>query len=289
MDLTHRIELTRHRTTPALAGLVAGVVGLTERAPGPVERRQPAGSMLPLVVSFGAPLRVVALSEGVGAARSYGSFVAGFSTGHADTRFERTQDSVQVYLTPLGVRAVLHTPGSELAHRVTAVEDVVPVFGSVAERLAGLPTWAQRFAHIERMLVARAAQGPLVPGWVTWMWRQLRVTGGQARIGELVAATGWSHRHVTSTFSREIGLSPKQAAAVVRFERAAMDLGRLPLAGVAARHGYADQSHLARAVARYAGESPTALAAAQRPTPSSALGMTSEPGTAPSAEAPRWP
>jgi AraC-like DNA-binding protein len=104
------------------------------------------------------------------------------------------------------------------------------------------------------------------------MWRQIDASGGQARIGELVEQTGWSHRHVATVFGAEVGLTPKQAAGVVRFERAAADLGRLPLAHIAARHGYADQSHLTRAVARYAGETPSELAAARRPTPSTALG-----------------
>ena len=49
-----------------------------------------------------------------------------------------------------------------------------------------------------------------------------------------------------------------------RFERAAADLGRLPLTEVAIRHGYADQSHLTRAVLRHAGETPTERAAPHR-------------------------
>ena len=69
-----------------------------------------------------------------------------------------------------------------------------------------------------------------------------------------------------------MGLAPKQAAGVIRFERAAADLGRLSLAEIAVRHGYADQSHLTRDVARYAGETPSELAAARRPTPATALG-----------------
>jgi len=104
------------------------------------------------------------------------------------------------------------------------------------------------------------------------MWRQIDASGGQARIGELVEQTGWSHRHVAAVFGAQVGLTPKQAAGVLRFERAAADLGRLPLADIAARHGYADQSHLTRAFIRYAGETPSELAAARRPTPSTALG-----------------
>ena len=40
-----------------------------------------------------------------------------------------------------------------------------------------------------------------------------------------------------------------------------------------ARHGYADQAHLARAVRRYAGETASAFAAARRPTAWTAIGL----------------
>ena len=73
-------ELVRHRPHPSLAGLVAGIVGLSESAVEAVERRQPAGSLLPVVVSFGDPLEVVTLSDGEGAGQ-HSSFIAGFMPG----------------------------------------------------------------------------------------------------------------------------------------------------------------------------------------------------------------
>ena len=250
---------------------------MSERATGVVRRRQPAGTLLPFVVSFGEPLEIDSLSDGSGAGRSYRSFVAGPSTGHASTRFDRGQDCVQVYLTPLGARRVLGVPGKEVARRVIAVGDVVPDLGDLAERLGSVATWGERFALVEAALVHQVARGTGPPNWVGWMWRQIQMSGGQARIGDLVAQTGWSHRHVATVFREQIGLAPKEAAGVIRFERAAADLGRLSLAEIAVRHGYADQSHLTRDVARYAGETPSELAAARRPTPTTALGR-AQPG-----------
>jgi AraC-like DNA-binding protein len=60
---------------------------------------------------------------------------------------------------------------------------------------------------------------------------------------------------------------------VVRFERVNADLGSAPLAELAMKHGYADQSHLTREVTRYAGEPPLELARARRPTVHTALGV----------------
>lgn len=273
MEASHRVRIVRGRVPPALDGAVAGLVGLSERAPGAVRRRQPAGTLLPLVLSFGPPLHVEALAEGNGADRAYGSFVAGPSTGWADTRFAGGQDCVQVYLTPVGIRRILGVPGSEVARSVLPLGEIArDLDATLADRLHAVPTWEERLDLVAALLGRRADRNPAVPDWLSWMWGRIRLSGGRARIGDLVAATGWSHRYVATAFREETGLTPKEAAGVVRFERASADLGRIPLAEVAARHGYADQSHLAREVRRYAGETPGELAAARRPTPATALG-----------------
>jgi AraC-like DNA-binding protein len=270
----HTIEVVRHRAHRALRGLVAGVVGLRETAPGVVTRRQPAGSLLPLVLSFGNPLEITTLSAGEGAGRAYGSFVAGLMPGYASTSFERSQDCVQIYLTPRGAHSIL---GGPFAGRVTAVDDIDGIgplrSGTLSERLHGLASWRERFALVEAVLLRLAGHGRDTDDFVNWMWAQIQASGGRARIGDLIGQTGWSHRHATTRFRDQVGLTPKAAAAVVRFERASADLGTAPLSELAIRHGYADQSHLSHEVARYAGEPPLELARAQRPTAHTALGV----------------
>jgi len=274
------LEVVRLPTHPGLQGLVAGIVGFREQSAVPLERRQPAGTLLPLVLSFGDPFEIVDVAAGEGAG-TYGSFLSGFMPGPASTRSGHSNACVQVYLTPLGVSRLLGVPGQEVAGRVIAVEDLIPQLGaSFSERLAEAGTWRPRFDLVQSTLLARA--GPPVDPLVSWLWDRITESGGQVRIGDLVAETGWSHRYVTTRFQRAVGLTPKAAAGVVRFERAAADistssihrLGALPVAEVAARHGYADQSHLTRDVVRYAGETPAALAVSQRPTAHTALGTT---------------
>ena len=266
MEAARRIEIVRHRTHAALRGLVAGVVGMSELASAPVRRRQSAGSLIPLVLSFGSPLEI----EGI----AYGSFVAGLSTSSTTTRFENGQDCVQVYLTPLGVSRLLGVPGREIARRVLVVDDLLPSWGdSIVDQLASARSWGERFALVETLLLESSQRTDPAPEWVAGMFGDIAASAGGIRIGDLVSKSGWSHRHVAQTFGEYIGLTPKQLAGVIRFERASRDLGRRPLAEIAATHGYADQSHLTRDVIRYAGETPTQLAAAMRPTAHTALGM----------------
>lgn len=45
--------------------------------------------------------------------------------------------------------------------------------------------------------------------------------GGTLAIATLVEEIGWSQRHLAATFREQIGLTPKAAARVLRFERCA--------------------------------------------------------------------
>jgi AraC-like DNA-binding protein len=89
-------------------------------------------------------------------------------------------------------------------------------------------------------------------------------TGGQLSTAGLADQVGWSSRHLGNRFTAEIGLTPKVAARVVRFDRARRRLGERAgsglassLADLAADCGYFDQAHLAREFRDLAGCSPT--------------------------------
>lgn len=86
-------------------------------------------------------------------------------------------------------------------------------------------------------------------------------------IADVARRLGVSPRHLTRTFRRGIGLTPKMFARISRFQRVAAlldgdGLGGEVLAGVALACGYYDQSHLVRDVRAFAGGTPVALRAA---------------------------
>jgi AraC-like DNA-binding protein len=240
------------------------VVGIVEDAPTVRHRTQPAGTLLPLVVSYDAPLHV--------AGHDRQSFVAGFMPRPVATAFSGRHAAVQVYLTPLGVRRLLGVPGSALAEQVVDVPELARGLADLPERLAAAGDWAERFALVDDALLALAADAPPDDPLVAWAWQRLEASGGRLRIGDLAAQSGWSARHLSGRFRDAVGVAPKVAAGVIRFERASRDLGRLASAEVAARHGFADQSHLHRDVVRFAGETPAQLAEARRPTARTAIG-----------------
>jgi AraC-like DNA-binding protein len=92
-------------------------------------------------------------------------------------------------------------------------------------------------------------------------WGQLEASCGEIRVERLAAETGWSRKRLWSRFRAQIGLSPKRAAQLIRFDHAAHRLAAGQSAAlVAAESGYVDQSHLHRDVVAFAGKTPTAIA-----------------------------
>ena len=87
-------------------------------------------------------------------------------------------------------------------------------------------------------------------------------------IAQLATEVGWSHRHLIARFKEQVGLRPKTAARLVRFQGV---LGRLEAGrgldwGLLARAaGYADQAHLVREFHQFTGTTPTEFAAQTTP------------------------
>ncbi|RAG82964.1 AraC family transcriptional regulator [Streptacidiphilus pinicola] len=192
-----------------------------------------------------------------------GSVVAGPGLGFGGSVWVRGAgvECVQVRLSPLLAGAVLGVPAVEL-DGVVALEDVWGrETARIRERLAETSSWAERFALAETLLERRCAERVLVDPEVAWAWRRILVGGGRLRVETLADEVGWSRKRLWSRFRAQVGLPPKRAAQLVRFDRAVHRLVAGEVAArVAAEGGYADQSHLHRDVAAFAGTTPTAVA-----------------------------
>ena len=102
-------------------------------------------------------------------------------------------------------------------------------------------------------------------------WRLLSASRGRIRVGELAERVFLSRRRLSTVFAAELGVTPKEAARIMRFTHAvtrigqAVRAGSLDLAAVAAECGYADQSHLTREFHAMAGTSPSGWVAEEFP------------------------
>jgi AraC-like DNA-binding protein len=156
--------------------------------------------------------------------------------------------------------------------RCTA-ERVVPSVGPARLReLAAAPSWKARFGLVDRVL-ADAMDDAVGAGRhpdpeIVGAWQELERRRGDVSISEIQAATGWSRRRLAARFREQVGLAPKAAARVLRFDRAVELLVRpapRSLASIALACGYYDQAHFNREFRRLAGCTPSAYLAALYP------------------------
>ncbi len=175
----------------------------------------------------------------------------------------RDIECLQVRLSPVVAYAVLGA-SSELGGTVVALDDL---WGRdavrVQEQLRAATSWDDRFAITEAALARRHQAGPAADPEVAFTWRQMVASRGDVRVEPLAAEVGWSRKRLWSRFRSQIGLTPKRAAQLVRFDHAVHRLAAGHSAAlVAAESGYTDQSHLHRDVKTFAGVTTTAAAAA---------------------------
>jgi AraC-like DNA-binding protein len=245
---------------PARPGRLPGLTmaGFTGQAEELVDLRVIPFPAVTLFIDFGDALVI----DDASGQRRGGSGVLGIAPRDIRAR-GRAIECLQIRLSPVLAHAVLR-PCAELDGAVVALADIWgPDAEQVQDRLRTADAWEDRFALAEATLAKRSQTGRAVDPEVAFCWRQMVGNHGQVRIEALADAAGWSRKRLWARFRDQIGLTPKRAAQLVRFDRAAHRLAAGDGAAlVAVEGGYADQSHLHREALAFAGLTPTGVAAA---------------------------
>jgi AraC-like DNA-binding protein len=252
------VELVRWPIPPSLRGDVVRLTGYEERLQAPVTYTEPAGTFVPVILNVGSPYRFF---DETGVSEQRGSFTGGLGDGPIVIQSTCAALCVQIDLSPLAACRLLRVPMHELTGRVVALDDVLGRDAlELEERFAGADDWGERRRISEEFVVERLAGAPPLPADVEYAWRRLGETGGSIRVAELAAELRCSRKHLDARFREAVGVPPKTAAALVRFNRAVglLEAGD-KAADVAGRCGYADQSHLTREFRRFAGTTPVAF------------------------------
>jgi AraC-like DNA-binding protein len=226
----------RGRVAEALRGQVAAYHGFLEETGAPVSRREGPGSHVVLLISFGEDWTI----DG----DRFCSFAGGLRNRQVATRHEGRSHGIHVDLEPPAARRILGLPMHELAERQVPLEEVLDE-PFLAERLHDVGQWESRFRLLDAVLTKRLS-GP-ASGEIGWAWTRLVETHGAVPIADLTRELGWSRKRIVARFRDEIGLPPKQAAKLLRFERAralAESAARPDWAWIAREAGFYDQSHL---------------------------------------------
>lgn len=235
-----------------LAPYVASVLAYdVDLGPPGVHRGLP-GTTLTFVLPVGEPLDIGWRDTPASRARRW-STLSGLHAHPAEIHHDGRQAGVQLALTTAGARALLGVPAAALAGELLELDDVAPWLRDLPGRLAETP--ADRWVQLVEGVLTAALVEVAAPR--AEVGRALaRLTRGAA-VQEVADEVGYTRRHLGDLVRAECGLSPKQVQRLGRFESTRALMGRVPLADVAHRCGYADQAHLTREWTALAGCPPT--------------------------------
>jgi AraC-like DNA-binding protein len=247
--------------TPSRPGRLPGLTmaGFRERPADVVDLQIVPYPAVTVAFDLGEELRIVDDTSG---RQQRGCAVLGLAPGKVRAEGHDVV-CMQLRLSPLVAYSVL-SASPEVGGNMISLDDL---WGRDADRiheqLQSASSWDARFAIAEAALARRAEAGRTVDPEVAYVWQQMVRNRGQVRVDELAAEIGWSRKRLWSRFCAQIGLTPKRAAQLVRFDHAAHLLASGEhAAAVAAVSGYADQSHFHRDSVALAGLTPGALAVA---------------------------
>jgi AraC-like DNA-binding protein len=213
-----------------------------------------------LIISLGPRIDVVRMPGSTQRPAAFTALVNGLQDAPAIVRQGTEVFGLHVFIRPLGVRAILGVPSAGISSLVVHLSDI---WGGRADDLVGMlleaDTWRRRFDALDQAFVAKLTLAHVQPE-IAWAWNTLAASHGCVPVQALADETGYSRRHLSERFRDAIGVTPKLAARVFRFERACRLIAeaRASLAHVAVACGYYDQAHLTREWHALTGSSPRA-------------------------------
>lgn len=242
---------------PALRPFVRSYKGFSYRGlDAGVHEGLPSGDVT-FIVSLDGPTHITRM-PGQQSPGCFDALVGGLHSRPASIAHPGHGAGISIDLSPLASRALLGVPAAALAGSVVELSDLVGRAGiELVDRLHAAASWRARFDVVDDVLTSLARADGAGASEVRRAWQMLVASGGRSRIADLARDVGWSRRHLAARFGSELGMTPKMAARILRFERACrlLDQG-LDAAEAATTAGYFDQSHMSNDWREFAGATP---------------------------------
>ncbi|WP_242908033.1 helix-turn-helix domain-containing protein [Actinomadura terrae] len=253
-----RVDIAVPRPADRLPGV--SMAGFGSRAPGLVDIAMVPHPCVTVLVDLGEGGGLAYHARGQS---ERGSIVVGLLPGEFRVAGRGEGEYLQLRLEPV-VAAAVFGASTELSGTMAPLEEL---WGRDARRaedgLRAAASWDERFAIAAELLGRRLDARSRVDPEVAHTWRRTSTSRGRVRVDDLAGEVGWSRKRLWSRFRSQLGITPKRAARLVRFDHAAhlLAAGHTP-ASAATESGYVDQSHLHREARTFTGLTPTAVAAA---------------------------
>jgi AraC-like DNA-binding protein len=198
-----------------------------------------------LILNFGEAYRLVG---GAGVEMCRTAWLSGPQRGAILFEQPTYQHVIGVRLRPAGARGVVGRPMRETTGLALNLSDLVGMEADeLLERCEEARSLDLRFRVVAQWIARCCARASRMDAAVAWAVAQLDASGGTAPIAALREHVGLSKMQLVEAFRRDVGLTPKLYARIVRFRRALGQLqGARPrrLADVALDAQYYDQAHM---------------------------------------------
>lgn len=256
-------EIATRGPHPRLGAFVLGYLGFKSRIELPRERHLPSGEA-ELLINLGRPYRVMDPSDRSRWSSHRSTAVIGVHDRCVISEETGAQNVLVVRLRPPGAHILFDAPMHELANRFVEFEAVNPGLArSLPSQLYGARDWETRFAIMDSVIARRVERARPAASRAAWAWQSLHDSAGMMSIRSLASESGCSPKHLIAQFRDYVGLPPKIAARVLRFNRALKLIergGALEWPQIALECGYYDQAHFIRDFRVFAGCTPVELA-----------------------------
>jgi AraC-like DNA-binding protein len=175
------------------------------------------------------------------------AFVTGLRMSPVLLPHEGRHYGIAIDLTVSGTRALFSVPAGALTDTAADLQDLLGSEArTLSDRLSSCPAWSQRFDVLDQVLLSSVDPQRSPPSGVVGAWNAL-TAAPETRIEALAKWVGWSRRHFSEVFAREVGLPPRQLFRIIRFERSrhlVQSKPRTTMTEIALAAGYFDHSHM---------------------------------------------
>jgi AraC-like DNA-binding protein len=211
---------------------------------------------------FGAHYQVRRRDSGVTENVRAVALVGSRTSPSAELILSGNVDAFTIVFLPGAFSMLFGVPAIELTNGDFSGQEVLgPRIDELYARLGEVPAFQDRVHVANGFLTAMRPATESVSAIVKTARVMIR-NNGSVCIGEMAHQTGLGLRQFERRFDREIGVTPKLYARIIRFEAALQRravLPTMPWTDIAHDLGYHDQMHMVHDFSRLAGDSPGAI------------------------------
>lgn len=166
-----------------------------------------------------------------------------------------------VRFRPGGAHAFVKMPLQVIADTVIEGDDIMGAkMLSLREELFDIPLAADKCKRVELFLYETMQQHLTINPVINYMVQHLSAVNNTMTIKDLVAKTGYSHKHVIHLFEQYVGLSPKYFARIAKFRHVLDCVDKqqyFSWSSLANEYGFYDQAHFIHEFKNFSGINPS--------------------------------